>query len=79
MLGAVPSPIMDKEKRTSRFGFAGVVEHTRCRVKNLPLLSYSDRRSTFYSFDVLNNLNLRGHDIHLVLKRGFEILLVVVN
>ena len=58
VLGAIPSALMDEEKSTSRFGFAGVVEHTRARLKNSSLLSSTDPRSAFYSFDVLNNLNL---------------------
>ena len=63
---------MDEQKRTSQFIFAGVMKHTKARLKNPSLLSSTDPLSAFYSFDVLNNLNLRGHDTRLVLKCRFE-------
>ena len=42
LLRALPSPLMDEQKHTSQFGFAGVMEHTRARLQNLSLLSSTD-------------------------------------
>ena len=73
VLGSLPLSLWASQSETKKFGFAGVLEHIRCRVTNPRLLCGMDPRYIFLSHDILSNLRLRGCDSRFMhLTRGYE-------
>ncbi len=71
VIGSLPCGLLADDAFLRSYGFAGVAEHMRCRVKNSSMLSSTDYRYIYYAFDWIANLLLRGHDSRVILNRGF--------
>ncbi len=72
VIGSLPCGLLADDAFLRSYGFAGVAEHMRCRVKNPSMLSSTDYRYIYYAFDSIANLSLRGHDSRVILNRGFS-------
>jgi predicted GIY-YIG superfamily endonuclease len=71
ILGAIPTALLADDRTLSRLGIAPLRDHFRTRINDPSLLSSTDPRYHFFSFDNLVNLAMRGEDSRLVLHRGF--------
>ena len=70
--GAIPIGLWKSASDANSFGFAGIEDHMRCRLKNPSLQCSTDPRYIYFAFDSVNNVMARGMDNRVVLKRGFE-------
>jgi hypothetical protein len=71
VVGSLVSGLLTDGYNTKRCGYGSLIDHVRTRFTNPSLLTSTDYRYQFNTYDALFNIGARGNNTATILRRGF--------
>jgi hypothetical protein len=71
VVGSLVSGLLTDGYNTKRFGYGSLIDHVRTRFTDPSLLTSTDYRYQFNTYDALLNIGARGKNTATILRRGF--------
>lgn len=69
--GSLTSGLLTDGYNSRRFGYGSLMEHVRTRFTDPALMTCTDYKYQFNTYDALLNIGARGNNVTTILRRGF--------